>query len=50
MSSITIIGLGFQIMVGALFISSAIQEVAKQMKRRNDLTEKELRAKVSNEI
>lgn len=45
MSVIPIIGLGFQIMVGALFISAAIYEVAKQMKRRNDLTEQELKTK-----
>jgi hypothetical protein len=45
MYSIPIIGLGFQLMVGALFVCAAISGLAKQMKRRNDLIEAELRAK-----
>ena len=45
MSVIPIIGLGFQIMVAALFVCSALSGIVKQMKRRNDLKEAELRSK-----
>lgn len=49
MTEITTIGLGFQIMIGLIFICIAMVYVGfgivEQMKRRNDLTEAELRSK-----